>query len=821
MRLLGKTIGQFRIVEHVGRGGMGEVYVGFDEKLQRKVALKAIRGDKRWDEKEKARFLREARVLSKLEHPRICRIYDLVEAVDCDLLVLELIKGRNLDQTLNQGLSFRSKLKIAIEMVEALAAAHAQQVIHRDIKPSNIMVTEEESVKILDFGLAHSLVPVEAWTNQWPEAESPSDSIEEDDTTFCEIPGVGFQTAHGVISGTPRFMSPEQAIGQPLTAASDMYSMGLVLQRLFTEKNGYPEDAEKLHVLYMVTKGETLPVEGLTPSLTELITRLKSFSPNLRPTAIEVRDRLRWIQNKPKRRARTIAATVVLCSLIVGSAFLSCGLWRARIAEGQALQAKKDAEQSRSQQVAINEFLLHMLSAANPQRMGINVRVVDVLDQAAETVDDGLADHVENRAAVIHTLGQTYESIGEYEKAHAQLFKALKLRQEHLGHEHNDTLMNQLDCAEVLRGQSALDDAEKLLQSALETSIESSGPHSLNTIKVLQNMANVYLDQSRFEEAEELIIEALSRLEYLPGDQFDVKIGLMNNAGGLYYYQGKLDQALMYFKKTLKIRREFLGEEHVDTVASLNNFAAVLQAKGRNEEAETCIRRVLEIRNNMIGTKHPLTLTSQCNLAKILLNLERFDEAESLLRDTIESRKNILGEDHPDTLDSAGCLAQILSSQGNHEAGETLFRNTLASMKRVLGSEHLRTLTCASNLAEVLRRQGKYEASLKAGREVVDIKTRVLDENHPNTLNSQANLALVLDQMGRFDEALELAQKTLENRKHVLGDTHPDTVTSTFFLGEVLEHLGENNRAIDCYRQAAEKGNTDAADALKRLGKNP
>ena len=156
--LLGKRIDHYRVIDFIGKGGMGEVYVGYDEKLKRKVALKAIRGAKRFHEQAKAQLIREAQLLSKLDHPHICRIYSIAETEDADVLVLELIKGKALQKIPTNRLSRSEKLKIAVQIGEVLADAHGLGIVHRDLKPENIMIDEQGDVKVLDFGLAFSIL---------------------------------------------------------------------------------------------------------------------------------------------------------------------------------------------------------------------------------------------------------------------------------------------------------------------------------------------------------------------------------------------------------------------------------------------------------------------------------------------------------------------------------------------------------------------------------------------------------------------------------------------------------------------------------------
>src|SRR5688572_13507872 len=151
-----RIVSHYRVLESLGMGGMGEVYAGLDETLKRKVALKAIRRDQRLSAHAKARFLREARLLSQLDHPNICRVYDYIEGDDSDWLVLELIEGKSLQSVSAAGLDARTRLHIAQQIADVLVATHTAGVVHRDLKPGNVMLTRGDVVKVLDFGLAQS-----------------------------------------------------------------------------------------------------------------------------------------------------------------------------------------------------------------------------------------------------------------------------------------------------------------------------------------------------------------------------------------------------------------------------------------------------------------------------------------------------------------------------------------------------------------------------------------------------------------------------------------------------------------------------------------
>ncbi len=336
MTLVGTTLGRIRVVEALGRGGMGEVYAGYDEKLKRKVALKAIRDERRLDAEAKARFLREARILSQLDHPAICRIYELIESEDSDLLVLELIEGKSLKQAMAEDeLDAAFKLHVAERVTEALVAAHARGVAHRDLKPENVMLTPEGGVKVLDFGLAYSphsrasgatpdlelvsaaggdaeqaappgasgsagddaaggssatgagdpVVPEtepaapQTATVGWSGAQRSAESDLRDARSVSATPADGsaagpasdfVETQRGIVMGTVAYMAPEQARGERVTTAGDLYSLGLMLQELFTGRAPYEQGSGLIEMLRNVAAGNTRPVTGVDPDLAEL-----------------------------------------------------------------------------------------------------------------------------------------------------------------------------------------------------------------------------------------------------------------------------------------------------------------------------------------------------------------------------------------------------------------------------------------------------------------------------------------------------------------------------------------------------------------------
>ncbi|HEV7921580.1 MAG TPA: protein kinase [Thermoanaerobaculia bacterium] len=368
MDLSGKRLGHIRVERVLGAGGMGDVYMGFDEKLMRPVALKALHRGEQLDGEARARLIREARALSQLEHPNICRIHDYMEGPEGDVLVLELIEGRTLEEAIREGLGRTERLRIAHDIAEVLVAAHRAGVVHRDLKPDNVMLTRSGEVKVLDFGLAR-------WVDRSSGSKIRSLNPAINDPRLHAVADAPNATAAGLTVGTPMFMSPEQARGEPLTPASDMYSFGLLLQALFTSADPYPSEATGSEVMMRAARGESLPVAGVERDVAVLISALKSLAPTDRPTAVAAAAKLKSLMDAPKRRTRNALLAVILMVIVLGVWKYTVDLRRERAA---AVAARQEAFQRRRQAEELVGFMVGDL-----RKKLAAVGRLDVLDAAA------------------------------------------------------------------------------------------------------------------------------------------------------------------------------------------------------------------------------------------------------------------------------------------------------------------------------------------------------------------------------------------------------------------------------------------------------
>jgi serine/threonine protein kinase/Tol biopolymer transport system component len=266
--MIGQTLGHYRIEAQLGEGGMGVVYKARDTHLDRPVAIKVLPHERVADPERKRRFVQEAKAASALNHPNIVHIYDINTASGVDFIAMEYVEGKTLHELIGgKGLKIGETLHYAVQIADALAAAHAVGIVHRDIKPSNIMVNQKGLVKILDFGLAKL-----------------AEQAEEDPSAPTET--MGPRTEEGTIVGTAPYMSPEQAEGKKVDARSDIFSFGSVLYEMVTGQRAFPGE-NRISTLSAILHKEPAPLSEaarrpVAPEIQTVIARCLRKDPQRR-----------------------------------------------------------------------------------------------------------------------------------------------------------------------------------------------------------------------------------------------------------------------------------------------------------------------------------------------------------------------------------------------------------------------------------------------------------------------------------------------------------------------------------------------------------
>ncbi len=718
--LLGTRISHYRIVDFLDQGGMGELYVGFDEKLNRKVALKSIKAEHKLLAEAKTRFLREARVLSKLAHPNICQIFDYLEGRAADFLVLELISGRKLSEINKTGLDYRLKLKVAEQLAGVLVAAHEQDIIHRDFKPDNIMIDESGQVKVLDFGLSRSRQDELTYRL----AADTQGKLHFEESLKNESEKIGDSaklTEFGMVMGTIQYMSPEQARGEDATTAGDLYSFGLILQELFTGKPAYEANLNFRDLMKKAAVGDTLPVEGIDATLAALITRLKSPAPAARPTAVDAAEKLAWIRNKPVRRRKKVLFSAAMGVLGLFALAMTMQTMRAVRAEKAAL-----AESGISKQVS--GFLVGLFKVSDPsEARGNSITAREILDRGAEKIEIELKGQPLVQARLMGTMGNVYVSLGLYEKAEMLLENALKIRESRLPRGHPDVAT------------------------------------------ALNNLALLYKNQGRYRAAEPLYQRALAIREKVLGpDHLDVATSL-NNLASLFQHLGLYAQAEPLYQRALAIRRNVLSHDHPDMAELLNNLALLYYAQGFYERAEPLFKQALAIWEKAIGPDHPDLAIALNNLAALYFKQGRYAAAAPLFERSLAIKKKALSPDHPDVATSLNNLAMLYRAQGKYTAAEQLFRQSLAMREKALGPGHPEVARIQYNLGRLLNEQKRFEEAEVLLRRALDIYSRtakVNPERAAETLNECAKL-LRMTQRSEDAKVMEArAQALIDKQNH-------------------------------------------------------
>jgi eukaryotic-like serine/threonine-protein kinase len=671
--LVGSKLGHFRVTRMLGQGGMGEVYVAYDETLDREVALKRIRADHRPDAETRLRFLREARVLSQLAHPNICQIFDYIEGGDGDVLVLELVDGECLTQAMKKGLDYRTRLRIAEQVAGVLVAAHEKGVIHRDLKPDNVMLTAGGHVKVLDFGLSRVYRPtaegVEAPASPTTRPEVIPGSLDAAGTLVAPAeerrssPGTPVPdslTALGTVMGTAGYMSPEQARGEETLAASDLYSFGLLLQELFTGKRPFEKGLDLATLLRKAMAGETLPVVGLDADLTALIGRLKSFAPPARPSALDTAERLAWIRRKPARRRKKALVAVAMAVLAAFGVAMTFQTVRARRAERAA---RDEAVVSRR----VSNFLVGLFKVSDPgEARGNTVTARELLDKGAAQIERELADQPLIRARLMDTMGVVYHRLGLYPRAQALHEAALATRERELGPDHLDVALS------------------------------------------LNNLGNVLVDEGKYAEAEPIRLRSLQIREKALGPNHPDVGASLNNLGVLYWHEHKYDEAVTWLKRSLAVCERALGPDSPEVARTLNNLALVYRAQGRLKEAEPLYERCVRIHEKALGPDHPDVGSSLMNLAHLYEEQGKLAEAEPLLQRALRIEERAQGPDHPDLATTLGSLAILCADQGKLTEAEPLYKRSIAIYEKAAGADHPSVAEMLSGLALVYAHEGRF-----------------------------------------------------------------------------------------------------------------
>jgi len=695
---VGDVVGGWLISERLGAGGMATVYAATRERsgFTQRGALKILR--RGLDTADVLRrFRRERQILARLEHPGIARLIDGGATADGrPFLVMEAVEGEALlDACRRRALPIRQRTEITRALCDSVQFAHRNLVVHRDIKPSNILLTPSGAPKLLDFGIAGLLEPEQG--------------------TDGEIT----KTIERRL--TPRYASPEQRRGEPVTVVADVYALGVVLGELLDE---FTESMR--------------PHPRVTEDLRRIVAMATHEEPDRRyPSARALaEDLLRWEEGRPiearadalsyrlgcflRRHAVASALSAALLLLLVGGAAIVLGaLAQARHARDSAIAQTMVAEQTVG-------FLDSVLGAIDPAKAkGRDTTLLaDMLEDASSRVDRELADAPAAAASLHLTLGRGFKAIARYDQARHHLERALSLAR-------------------------------------------IQAPGSTLHAEAAEALAVLDLDTDRFDGARPLLEEARAAMALMTPSDDVAAARLWRHTAHLERNVANLDAAETACAEAIGIhrRREALlrgtplppAAAEMEYAAALLEQSVLLANRGRAADAAASATEASTIVERLEGPDHPQAIRALYNLAWAQRRAGQLAESEHSFRTALERMAAVLHHDHPDIASATNNLAGVLEEQGRWQEAEPLYLEAIERMRRVLGERHVDVGTAINNLGGLYRRMGRLESAIGSLTAARQIYVDALGPEHPW-------IAIVAETLARTHEA---AGDLLAARPHV------------------------------------------------------
>jgi serine/threonine protein kinase len=741
---VGIRLGPWRVVDVIGHGGMGTVYLAErdDGQYQQHVALKLVRSPGRPD--GSPRFTAEAHILARLSHRNIARLIDAGHTPEGSAyLVMEYVDGSPVTAYADaHRLTIEDRLRLFRVVCEATQHAHQALVVHRDLKPSNILVSRAGEVKLLDFGIARLLEPDQ------PLAEP---------------------TRPGLRALTPAYAAPEQLRGEPVSAAADVYVLGAVLYELLTGQRpgGGPEAAMSAPRDAPVTVAPSVAVRrqiaaihaGAETSSPLAAARQTSPARLIRRLSGDVDSVvLKALQPEPERRygsagqladdlQRLLDGRPVLAQPDtrgyrlrrfvgrhrVGVAALSAmAILVVAFAIVAALQARAVAierdrarlEAARAERVAL--LVTDLFKLAEPAAgRGRTIAARELLDQGSQRIAVELRDDPETQAALFNAIARVYGNLGLHDAAIEVLERALARASAASG-------MGTLTRAETLhllgeRHASKNDHAtaEGRFREALALRRQLHAPVT-EVAATLEGLGRTLNGANRYAEARAMLEDAVAIRRSEPGVSPAELMSGLHELGLLVHFAGDTARAERLFRESVAVGERIAGPSRAKIVSLRQHAQLVAQFDHAPARAEPLLREALAMARAIHPGDHEDTAICLGALSESLRGLRKLPEAETSAREAATMMRRLYGPGHVETLSARLDLARVLNAADKFVEAEQILRDSLADARSFLGDGHPTTIVTARGLATVLEQQGRSAQALAVRRDELARTTKAL-----------------------------------------------------------------------------------------------
>jgi eukaryotic-like serine/threonine-protein kinase len=752
-----KQFGPYRILKTLGEGGMGIVYLAEREDLGSKVAIKILR-DAWLSPARRSLFAAEQRTLAQLTHPSIARLYDANASPDgSPFFVMEYVEGVPLTVYCEQHkCSMEERLKIFRAVCDAVLYAHQHAVIHRDLKPSNVLVKDDGTVRLLDFGISKHL-------------ENTGDPANYTMTGFRMM--------------TPAYAAPEQIRGEQVGIQSDVYSLGVILYELLAgrvpfdltgqspaqaqailterepdkpsavaerlaqtpERKALVAAASKsawadLNVLCLTAmhKDAQRRYQSVDALIRDIDHYLKAEPLDAQADTVGYRLRKFVTRNREEVLAASVMALIVLGLVIFFTVRLA-------IARNEAL-----AEAARAQR--IEKFMTNLFQGGDASAgPADNLRVVTLLDRGVQEAQS-LRTEPGVQAQLYETLGTMYQKLGKLDQADSLLNLALKERKIVYGDDSPEVAETLVTLGLLRDDQAQLPEAERLVRVGLAMSKRRLLPNHPSIAKATASLGKVLEDRGSYDEAIKTLEQAV-QLQSTKGPTTPELATTLYELANTHFYAGHYDTSQSINERLLPLCREIYGERHPRVADVLVNLGAIKFDLGHYAEAEKFDRQALDIVEGWYGKDNPETASDLTLVGRSLVFQGRLDEAIEPLQRSLAINERVYGKVNPTVASALNELGNAASKKGDYDAAEQYFTRMIDIYRQVYGDHHYLVAVATSNLGSVYMGRQDWPKAEQIFRQAVSLFTETQSATHVNTGIARIKLGRTLVRQHRYSEA--------------------------------------------------------------------